>query len=164
MQVVGNEILKGVWNSRYVPIIWYHPDIHTPDVIFPYDEKIRNQLVNNLIKTNEPINQDYLAKIAFDLGLKDKWKETLDRLNCPKGLIPTSTPKERQAEVHVAVICISEQDKVLCVQRVNTKNRLPGKWEFGCIQLFRSELQLKNIIEAGYQKKKRPRFCSVDWL
>jgi|GEM_PF-2407469 NUDIX domain len=144
--------LKGIWRDRFVPIIWYHPEIEAPKKIFPYDEKKRNELVKCLLekKTKSKDALD-IMKIFDDLGKN----ETIDELVEDIGKFSVdigAMPQNRIAEVHmVAILFNEEKSKTFCAKRSESKPRFPNYWEHGCCQLKRGEESPEQIIKQQYK-------------
>lgn len=49
MKIVSFEILKGVWNGGYYPIIWYYTDWKCVEDSFFYSDYKENELVDNVL-------------------------------------------------------------------------------------------------------------------
>lgn len=146
MRVVSYETLKGVWDSRKYPIVWYHNKWDTPDDMFFYDERFQSEIVQELIRTDMKSAQKItlLSKVFWDLN---KLKE-IDELekgisiytaNNPKGLARRDIPRDRLCEVHLVCVCVNEKNEVMIARRPADKRRFPNLWEFGCNQLHLNE-------------------------
>jgi hypothetical protein len=151
IRFVGLEQLKGVWNGRYVPILWYHALIHTPDQIFPYDEYLRNPLVTALKKQSSIIELDTLVFVAIDLGFDEDWKKLKQNIRVNEIGITDVIPRERQAEIHIVAVCINHENKVLCAKRSEKKSVYPGLWEFGCAQLKAGKFKIDQMLKEEYE-------------
>lgn len=156
LKIVGIERLRGVWNGRPYPIIWYFEDWNGISNTFYYDELDGATEGSALIK--RVANKDYreiafLRKIYADLG---KNKEVEDIEGVVKGVSPKLFNKTRgetinrskAAEVHCAAICFRSDGKVLIARRNNSKKRLKGIWEFGCGQLHTGQDFCECIMES----------------
>lgn len=72
LKIVSFQELKGVWDGRAYPIIWYHPDWDNGDDVFDYDEHINNEIIKEIDKKkdieflekvfNETDKMDYVKK------------------------------------------------------------------------------------------------------
>ena len=85
LRIVSYERLKGVWNNRAYPIIWYCKD--WKNIIFDYDEHLDSTIIQN-IKHEKIDNIDELDKMLSDLGEKKEYDElsnlfttTLDKIS-----------------------------------------------------------------------------------
>ena len=147
--------LKGIWRDRFVPIIWYHPEIEAPEKIFPYDEKKRNELVKCLLekktktKSKEALD---IMKIFDDLGKSKTIDKLVEDIGKFSPDIMGSMPQNRIAEVHmVAILFNEEKNKTFCAKRSESKSVLPNLWEHGCCQLKRGEEFPEQIIKQQYK-------------
>ena len=67
LQIVSYEILKGVWNEQYYPIVWYFPDWKSKDLLFFYDDHKKNPIVDRVLSGRiDPI--DKLTQVYKELG------------------------------------------------------------------------------------------------
>ena len=150
-KIIDYVQLKGIWRDRFVPIIWYHPEIEEPEKIFPYDEIKRNKLVECLLNRKEK-DVSNIGKIFEDLDknkIIDELVEGIGKLDIINNAIPTN----RIAEVHMVAILLNEKkDKFFCAKRAKSKSVLPNLWEHGCCQLERSEESPEQIIRQEYKK------------
>ena len=66
LQIVSYEILKGVWNEQYYPIVWYFPDWKSKDLLFFYDDHKKNPIVDRVLSGRiDPI--DKLTQVYKEL-------------------------------------------------------------------------------------------------
>ena len=72
LKIVSYERLKGVWNNRAYPIIWYCKD--WKNIVFDYDEHLDSMIIRN-IKQDNIDNIDELDKMLADLGEKKEYDE-----------------------------------------------------------------------------------------
>lgn len=151
VKIVGMEQLKGVWHGRYVPIAWYHPLIHDPEKIFPYDERCRNQLVEALVGEEANYDVGLVKKISQEQGVGDTWKAVLDNLKPFELITSESVPPDRQAEMHMVAVCVDSSGKVLCAKRSDTKRNFAGKWELGCAQLRAGTRSVLELMRDEYK-------------
>lgn len=144
--------LKGIWNNRFVPIIWYHPQIEKPNGIFPYDEEQNNEFVRRLLNGNvRKITNVY--KIFQDL---DKTEMIEKLISCiDKFDINTAkAPANRTAEVHIAAVLFNEElTEVFCAKRAANKNIMPSLWENGCCQLRLGRESIEDIVKKYYEEE-----------
>lgn len=122
IHIITYKRLKGVWQNRLYPIIWYY------DVDYA------------------------LSKILIDQQLKDKFvkiddiiresQEDFQHLLDPKFLL----------RLHCVAVCYDKcKNKVLIMKRANSREKFPGVWEFGCAR-GTLETSLAEQIEEEYRK------------
>lgn len=88
-RIVGYESLKGVWNERHYPVVWYHGDWDQYLAEVRYDDHLLNPLVRKLCDEKAESSTG-LARIFNDKALKDKrdwWDKVAITLS--GGLPPT---------------------------------------------------------------------------
>lgn len=153
MRIVSYEVLKGVWNGRRYPIVWYRDSWHYSSDMFIYDEKYNDDIINR-IENSEGKCLDgvsRLTKIFKDLNKLNDISELKKEIKLGANLKPElNIPKDRLCEIHVVAICVNLKNDILIAKRT-PKNTLSEKWEFGCSQLHFKQ----NFIEAlneGYKK------------
>jgi hypothetical protein len=71
LKIVSFQELKGVWDGRAYPIIWYCPNWENTDNIFDYDEHINNEIIKEIEKRKDI---EYLEKV-FEETEKIKYVE-----------------------------------------------------------------------------------------
>lgn len=140
MKIVSFEDLKGIWNDRLYPIIWYYPKWIEINQTFSYDEHHKSEIIKN-IKNNQLDDIDKLPIVLSDNNVSEKIDmmfEIINKTELSDEEIIT-IPYERSSEVHCVAIIINKNNEVFVAKRPDTKKRLPGKWEFGCGQLQANE-------------------------
>ena len=157
MRIVSYERLKGVWDDRPYPIVWYCKSWSGLDGMFVYDERYNSSIVEKIISSGfgSLENVSKLTKIFSDLNkiieIEKLQKGILEFIsNNPKGFIHKRVPPDRLSELHLVAICIDENKRVLISKRTQ-KDDLPEKWEFGCSQLHLNQSFANAMIE-GYKK------------
>ncbi len=158
LRIVAYEQLKGVWNNRHYPIIWYEEDWERIKSSFLYDEHHQHEIVRQ-IRSQGPIGKlDEIVKVFNDLGRREELEEmwsVISELNSadaeseqpevvlsgPGGLI----------EVHCVAVCFRANGYVLIAQRHADKRRFPGHWEFGCGQLDAFET-FEQCLQRSYHE------------
>lgn len=165
IHIITYKRLKGVWQNRLYPIIWYHDAKYLDGLSFEssfyYDEKENNELVKLYFEAKtQPIlepkmyfNIDYaLNKILIDQKLEDKFKkidqiikesqEDVKHLLDPKFLL----------RLHCVSVCYDKsKTKILIMKRSDNREKFPGHWEFGCAK-GTLETSLAQQIEEEYKK------------
>ena len=138
LRVIEYRQLKGVWDGRHYPIVWYRPE-WSPESLerdYVYDDRFCHSALDgayNAAAESCKALPSVLTQIADG--------EWLGRLELPNdaevvpeaaesiALAPTDT------EVHAVAICFTRDDKVLIAKRPTTKQVEPGRWEAGCAKL-----------------------------
>lgn len=127
INIISYEKLKGIWNEKLYPIIWYHHDKIYDNVSFEesfyFDEINNNELLKSYFNVSENENniEDYMYKDvfkAFDKILKDR--NLKEKIKYIKDAIPKSSGdnfiNESAMEYHCAAICYkieNEEIKIL---------------------------------------------------
>lgn len=148
LKIVGYKKLKGIWNNRLYPIIWYHKSWANMDSMFLYDEYDSSEICSTLKESNfttEPICK--LSKILSELDLIDnKIKDILSIIASSDSNKIYSNPSiSKLIELHCVAVCINPQtNKILIARRSENKGDNPSLWEFGCAKANK----LKTIEES----------------
>lgn len=151
LRIVTYERLKGIWNNRHYPVIWYFDSWDKPDDMYLYDEHFNSEIVNK-IKSKEfssDMRIDRLKKIFIEVDNLDKVKsiEKCMEDTTPINVLP-SVSQYNQAEVHCVAICFNDNGHILIAKRPLDKRRFPGIWEFGCGQLKKSQDFTECLVES----------------
>jgi isopentenyldiphosphate isomerase len=138
MRIVSYQQLKGVWDNRHYPIVWYRNEWNYSKDMFVYDERYNSEIVKQICDTKG----ECLDEVSLLINIfKD-----LDKLNVIENLkgkiikeanpiLISKIPKDKLCEMHVVAICVNSNDEILIAKRTADKNTLPNIWEFGCSQL-----------------------------
>ncbi len=141
LRIVSYEQLKGVWDNRHYPILWYEPDWATVPNSFAYDEHFHHPVVSRLTAGEPAGHLSDIAKILDDVGrtpsvgklwdfVKSLESSGEDDVTEAPGALLSGT-----REVHCAAVCFRPDGRALIAKRPRTKSVYPGAWEFGCGQL-----------------------------
>lgn len=165
IHIIAYKRLKGVWQGRMYPIIWYHDEKYLEGTSFEdsfyYDEEENSELVKLYFenKTQPKLKQemycnvDYaLNKILYDQKLEDKFakmdiiikesQEDFKHLLDPKFLL----------RLHCVAVCYDKsKKKILIMKRADNREKFPGFWEFGCAK-GTLETSLVEQIEEEYRR------------
>lgn len=159
LHIISYDKLKGIWDNRIYPVIWYHDEYIagcTIDNSFFYDEEEQQDLVK---KYKERLNKDnyvreevhnVLKKIIDDRNIIFKMKEIEKLLegesksDSSKALI---IPSEF-IEMHCVAICVTSDKKIFMAQRSDSSGIYQGKWEFGCCKIKQGVTFKQALIEA----------------
>jgi isopentenyldiphosphate isomerase len=153
LKIISFEHLKGIWNGRRYPIIWYSEN--WDKATYDYEEQYDSEKVNRLIK-GETLHIDFVSKVFDDVNLSKEISEYLDIITATKvetnitGQAFDYIPREKLSEVHCAAICFDLDGRLLIARRPEHKDKLKGKWEFGCGQL-KMDQSFKECIEENYK-------------
>lgn len=162
--IITYKRLKGIWQNRLYPIIWYHNSKYVNEISFDnsfyYDEKESSELVKEyfinktslLLDSSMYLNIDYaLRKILIDLNFQDKFLK-IDRV------IKESQSDEKHLldpkfllRLHCVAVCYNKDKKnILIMKRADDREKLPSCWEFGCAK-GTLEKSLAEQIEEEYK-------------
>lgn len=148
LNIITYKSLKGVWQNRLYPIIWYH-DSKVNGVSFEdsfyYDETTYSQLSKEYFLNREKDEGDLtsymfldvhraLEKIIKDQKLDGKLKKIHQVINDTENDVRVVENEfdNKLLEFHCAAVCCDINNKrVLIAKRINRKF-CSGLWEFGC--------------------------------
>ncbi|MEW6237308.1 MAG: NUDIX domain-containing protein [Candidatus Omnitrophota bacterium] len=152
--IISYEPLKGIWDGRPYPIIWYEEDWSNIKDSFLYDEHYNNEFVKKIRENSyrfEPIS--CLVKVYNDLDRKDDMDELIQYLlkKSDTQSDHLEIPKAYSVEVHCVAVCFDKEGKILIAKRARDKNRFPNRWEFGCGQLAINET-FEKCLSRNYKK------------
>lgn len=163
--IITYKKLKGVWQNKLYPIIWYYDKDKCNNINFDesfyYDEIEECELVkeyfnNRVIKDGDRvIRQGYMftdvikafEKILNDRNLEKKIKKIYNTIE--KSTIANKEYiKVDLLELHCVSVCFDESSgRILIAKRNMNKDNNPGLWEFGCAKARLSERFSQSIIE-----------------
>lgn len=164
LRIVGYEKLKGIWDDRYYPIVWYHDSWDDPTDLLHYDDRWNSPIIQNnydKIIEGKLDKVEILVKVFTDLNKINEIEYLLDRISNSQlsnnidqlGLEEYNDSFRQKTilpvnEVHCSLICINEKNQVLAFKRSKDRKLLPGKWEFGCGKLHTSETWEECLIRS----------------
>ncbi|WPC24717.1 hypothetical protein N4239_02695 [Brachyspira hyodysenteriae] len=154
LKIVSFEILKGVWDKRAYPIIWYSNDWISIKDKFPYDEFIHSEIIKN-INEDKLKSIDYLPKIIRELDKEEEiyhLKDLLDKIKNDNIIEEVSYSYHSKVEIHCVAILINRNRKILIAKRSKEKKFLPNIWEFGCSQLENDKYFFDVIYNTYYKE------------
>lgn len=155
LRIVSYEKLKGIWNNRHYPIIWYHDSWNDMEKMFLYDEHFNSEIVNKLI--NQKFSKDMkikrLKKIFTEVDNIVKISSLIKCFSNDEGEINVlpSTSQYNMTEVHCVAICFDKKGNILLGKRPSNKRRFPGIWEFGCGQLKKFQ-SFEDCLKESYKE------------
>ena len=127
--------LKGIWQSRAVPIIMYCPDfenlfdrIEYDQIDLPAYSNIRHSKLKDLL-SDPRCKVTYLEKIFDNLARSEEIRLLIDRIqNSPKTPLISHPALLPPLELHVACAVVTDDKKLL------VHNDEKRGFEFGCVQ------------------------------
>lgn len=166
LKIITYKKLKGVWNNRLYPIIWYH-DEKISGVAFEdsfyYDETTYSQLSKEYFLNRENEDGDLASYMflntrkALEKIIKDQdLEEKMNRIN---EIIKNTSNDEKAVETefdnkllefHCAAVCCDVENKKVFVVKRKNRTFLPGLWEFGCAKANIEE-NLCDSIKKDYK-------------
>ena len=166
IHIITYKTLRGIWQNRLYPIIWYHDPKYAENIQFEdsffYDETEENELTkeyfsnreNSVLKKEMYYNvYNALNKIVSDQNLIHKFVK-MDKIieDSPT----TQTAKGNLLEpkfflrLHCVAVCYDKSTKkILIMKRSSKREKYPDKWEFGCAKAV-LERSLNEQIEQEY--------------
>lgn len=156
MRIVSYERLKGVWEDRHYPIVWYQESWDSINNMFLYDEQFNSDIVKRIVESDlkslQPVS--FLTKIFTDLNKLGQIEELRKGIkefhqNNPTGFKAKKIPFDKLCELHLVAICVNERNEILISKRTR-KDDLPETWEFGCAQLHLKQ-RFKDAIQECYR-------------
>ena len=166
IHIITYKTLRGIWQNRLYPIIWYHDPKYAENIQFEYsffyDETEENELTkeyfsnreNSVLKKEMYYNvYNALNKILSDQNLIHKFVK-MDKIieDSPT----TQTAKGNLLEpkfflrLHCVAVCYDKSTKkILIMKRSSKREKYPDKWEFGCAKAV-LERSLNEQIEQEY--------------
>lgn len=157
-KIVSYEQLKGIWDNRFYPIIWYHHEWENFNKMFEYDEYFSSKIVCNLVHKKNNFNKtmyelDILPKIYNELNKHDEISGIIEYLKLEEEKKYRDEEPEKKyinSEVHCVAICFYK-DEILLLKRSKKREYLSETWEFGGGQINSNE-SWKHCLERVYDK------------
>lgn len=172
LHIITYRKLKGVWKDKLYPIIWYHNPHHfldyykkeialedsftfdacdESDLIKEYYDNRNLNIADKVIKDRRMYTEVYYAlnKIKQDRDLAEKIVKLQELI---KSAIKDTTKyiNVELLQMHCAAVCYVVDDhdiKILVAKRKNSREKLPGKWEFGCSKATTDKSIAEKVIE-----------------
>lgn len=162
LHIISYQKLKGVWDNKWYPIIWYHDNEVARckfEDSFRYYEPDGDELILSCLNIDDYRIKHFgfLGEDMFEVSsaferiidgnlLKEKinFLEKYDADNPSRNAIRI---KDNHDEFHIAVVCINNDSKALILHRKD-KNR----WEFGCCKSS-SNKALQSVAVEEYRRQ-----------
>lgn len=158
VNIITYKKLKGIWNEKMYPVIWYHDSEVTScklDDSFAYDEYYTDDIIKeyldkefeNIRLTDKNTTFKKIAKIVSDKNMDVKIKRIknyLEKENKTKMLMDSANI----LEVHAVSVCVDFQSRqVLMFKRKNECEFFGGKWDFGCCSIKTGQSFSENLTK-----------------
>lgn len=163
-RVVGYSVLKGVWRGRHYPAVWWAKEwSRSGENIFRrYDDRLKSEFVNFVLsKEGETGDKAKIKQALKDndfLSVVSSLAEDVKRLPVPTEADVEATIKNDFADgrlnIHLVAICFDEAGRFLVLKRSESKEILPGKWEFGCCQAEPGVFTIDHLKDSYLSKYK----------
>lgn len=160
IHIISYKKLKGVFNSRLYPVIWYHDEYISGcslEESFYYDEDENNEIVHDFFKENNKLiilkdkktTREKLEKIVKDINLSEKINLIISTMEkTTKMTYKTNS----YLEIHCVAVCYDEMtNSVLILKRKSTDEHYPNGWDFGCAKMIVGK-SFKDQLIASYKK------------
>lgn len=163
INIVTYRKLKGIWDGKMYPIIWYHDykyaGMKLEDSFF-YDEYYNNDITkefidnefDNMLFESNMTSFQKLNKIVEDKNIQSK-------INVINEILKSSSESKKLLEgnklleVHCVAVCVNlDKKSVLMFKRSENTRLFAGKWDFGCCEMQNGQ-SFKDNIEKDYKKK-----------
>jgi len=143
-RIVGFEILKGIWNGRSYPIIWYNRDWSHLEGDLEYDEGQKSSIIRKILETDvaQLPTLSLLPSIFRDIGKEESANQYLAAINAnqTESYTPSNWTPSQMTELHCVAVCFARPSgRVLLVRRAAHKRIYPNCWEFGCGRVLPGE-------------------------
>lgn len=166
LHIITYKSLKGVWQNRLYPIIWYH-DAKVSGVTFEdsfyYDETTYSQLSKAYFLNREKDDGDLasymflnvhkaLEKVIADQKLSSKLERIHKVINETENDV-RAVEKEfdnRLLEFHCAAVCCDVENKRVLIAKRKNRKLYPEAWEFGCAKA-NIEKNLCDSVKEDYK-------------
>ncbi len=176
LHIITYRRLKGIWNDKLYPVIWYHDpkaycDVYKKELefqnSFTFDACDESDLLKEYYDNRES-NKD--EKIIRDVGmytnplyalnkiLQDR--ELTEKIERLQQLIKEATYDQTRfintelMQIHCVAVCFKkegEKIKILVAKRADGREKHKGAWEFGCAKAV-IDKSIAQKIKEEYQQ------------
>ena len=165
LSIISYECLKGIWQNRPYPIIWYHDPKHCENIKFDdsfyYDEAQDEKLSRKYFLNRTPHSEDpfpipsiemytdtrkALLKICEDQILENK-------ISGIKELLKSSEQPDKYMcladtfDLDCVAVCFTQDSEVLLARHAQGKRNHSGKWYFGGHKILKDDKILSQLSE-----------------
>lgn len=176
LHIITYRRLKGVWNDKLYPIIWYHnpkayADLYKKEITFtesfPFDACDESDLIREYYDNRNPDSDVRIIRdsrmytdpyYAFNKILQDRClTEKVEHL---QHLIKDAIQDQTQyidtelMQIHCVAVCFKEFEdgiKILIAKRQGFREKHKGEWEFGCAKAVINKSIAERIKEEYWQ-------------
>lgn len=156
-KIVAYEPLKGVWNEKPYPIIWYIPEWKQEELFYYYEEVDEKSLAYKIAKRNYTVTDiNKLESILSESKQLDYSNYLLEKIKNNNGKpikqLFRIFDSDKQVELHLICLCLNEHNEILILNRSKDRSYLPNVWDFGCAHLVK-DTTIKDSLINQYSKK-----------
>lgn len=176
LHIITYRRLKGVWNDKLYPIIWYHNpqayvDLYNKELpfteSFPFDACDDSDLIREYYDNRNPDSNVRIIRdsrmytdpyYAFSKILQDRClTEKVERLqHLIKEAIQDQTRyiNTELMQIHCVAVCFKEFEdgiKILVAKRQGSREKHKDEWEFGCAKAVINKSIAERIKEEYAQ-------------
>lgn len=156
-KIVAFKVLKGVWNEKPYPIIWYISNWMKERLFYYFEEENSNSIAFEIASKNYSFKDIVtLDAILSDAKQLDYSKYLLNLIKQMNGKSIKALDRifdtNKLIELHLICLCLNENNEILVLKRTEDRDYLPGKWDFGCTYLSKDNTIEDSLIN-GYMSK-----------
>ncbi len=153
-KIVSFKILKGVWNEKPYPIIWYLNNWDNENLFYYFEELNENHLGYEISKQNYKfIEIEKLEKILTEAKQLDYSNYLYTQIESYDGKqiekLEEINAQPKISELHLIAICVNENDEILLLKRTQDRKFMPNVWDFGCTYL-NANSNIEDSLKIGY--------------
>lgn len=169
LSIITYKHLKGIWEEKYYPIIWYHNkekfDNLSLEDTFDYDAEDTNELIKEyFLNQNQETAvegirdlkmftdaQKAISKVLHDRNLESKVEGIIHIIrNTDSRKIDYL--KSPTLELHCVAVCYNRRNRKIFIAKRNSQRETEaGKWEFGCAKAS-MEMDICESIISEYKE------------
>lgn len=156
-KIVTYKPLKGVWNEKPYPIIWYIPEWDNTHLFYYYEEVDEDTVAYEVAKNDYSFTEiNKLKTILEDTKQLDYSNYLLKKLKEINGKqikeLNRIFDSNKQNELHLICLCLNENNELLILKRHKDRKYLPNVWDFGCTYLRKDSNIIESLINGYYSK------------
>ena len=172
LHIISYNKLKGVWDQRIYPVIWYHDEYIAKcklEKSFYYDEDEDDEIIEDYFKKIESNKIRYkdleyintkLNNIAENVNIIRKIeniKSILDINSQKSNVLFHQNEANTMLEIHCVAVCYNkEKDRILMFKRKADRTQFANMWDFGCSKMT-SGISFKEQLKKAYKN-----FANID--
>ena len=156
-KIVAYKVLKGVWNERPYPVIWYLKNWETESLFYYFEELDEKYLGYEISKEDYKFTSiDKLEKILAEARQLEYSKYLYTQISHYEGkkieALDEINGQSKISELHLIAICTNKDNNVLILKRSSDRKFMPDVWDFGCTYL-NTENTIEESLKNGYLTK-----------